>query len=179
MDFIVFCFCPKLVPKLSLWCSLQRPLLATRTHVKHNPDDLHRGLLICSGSSSGMWARSPFPCTHKTFSPRLQEQLMNSWEPNLAHLKYYYIVHHNDGNNLVMTVHEATPCTKCTASHTPCLSLVNTKKAFHSPSRGRHCWKSRWSLSSWHSGLWPWILRAVILWGYSFPSPRGFNAYRK
>lgn len=80
---------------------------------------------------------------------------------------------------LVMSVHEASPSTKCTASHTLCLSLVNTKKAFHSPSRDSHRWESRWSLSSWHSGLWPWILKAVILWGYSFPSPRGFNAYGK
>lgn len=79
--------------------------------------------------------QSPFPCTHKPFSLRLQVQLMNSWEPNLPHLKYYCIVHHNDGNNLVMSVHRAGPDTKPTASHTPCLCIVNTKKAFHSPCR--------------------------------------------
>lgn len=60
-----------------------------------------------------------FPCTHKPSSLRLQEQLMNSQEPNLAHLKYYCIVHHNDGNNLVMSVHRAGPCTKPRRSHTP------------------------------------------------------------
>lgn len=175
---LVFCFRTKLVLQLGSWCSSQSRFSSpgpvwTRTLIFFTEP------FICRRSGSGTRARSPFPCTHKTSSPRLQEQLMNSWAPDSAPVKYYCIVHHNDGNNLVTTVHEARPCTKPAASHTPLLSLVNTKKAFHSPSRGSHCWKGRWSLSSWHSGLWPWILRAVILQGSSFPSPRGFNAYGK
>lgn len=97
---LIFCFSPKPVLQLSSWFYSQSQLLIVRSHVDQNPDTYHRGFLIWSSRSNGMWASSPFSCTHKTFSPRLREQLMNSWEPNLAHFKYYCIVHHNGGNNL-------------------------------------------------------------------------------
>lgn len=176
---LVFRFYPKPVLQLGSCCYSQRPLLIIRALGNQNPDSLHRGFLTCSRGSNGMWARSPFPCTQKTFSPRPQEQLMNSWESNLAHLKYYCIVHRNDGNNLVMSVHEASPVqnTQRVTHSLPVLSEYQEGLPFLS--QGSHRWKRRWSLSSWHPGLWPWILRAVILRGYPFPSAGGFNAYGK
>lgn len=60
---------------------------------------------------------------------------MNSWQPNLDHLKYYCIVYHTDSNNLVMSVRRARPSTKPRRSLTLCLCIVSAKEAFQSPSR--------------------------------------------
>ena len=53
---------------------------------------------------------------------------MNSLEPNLPHLKYYCIVHYNDSNNLVMTVHRARPSTKTQNKPYSAYASVKTKR---------------------------------------------------
>ena len=53
---------------------------------------------------------------------------MNSWEPNLPHVKYYCIVHYNDSNNLVMTVHRAKPSTKTQNKPYSTCASVKTKR---------------------------------------------------
>lgn len=132
-NFTCFIFLPKISSAVKPKELSTKPTSYHQNYVRQNCRHSSQRLLsICSRGSNGYGPDSISPHI-SCFPYGLKEQLMNSWEPNSAHLQYYCIVHHNDSNNLVMSVHSVRPSIKPTAWHPPCLCIVSTEEAFHSP----------------------------------------------